>query len=92
MANDVELPGLPASDETSLTRNSYDGFYNVKAREFWGKNRIVSRKVDDFQSCRHYFVSKDAEIRCRNCNMGFPSGLVGVIEGKLVINGKTLEL
>ena len=89
--NDV-LPALPRSDGYALERNIYDGFYKVKARDFWGKNKIVQEQVKDFEKCEHKFHVTKSGCECQKCHMGLIGPGLEVQDGRLLYKGKPLEL
>ena len=84
------LPPLPGSDERSLGRNSFDGFYRIKARDFWGQNQITRDKVEDFKDCSHYFVKADKGAECEKCHFGL-MGSFEISKGKILIKGKPVR-
>ncbi len=85
------LPPLPASDSGALQRNQYDGFYNVKTREFWGQNEVTQNEVKPFQKCDHYFVENPEGVECKNCHAGWIGNLKSK-DGKLIVNGETVSI
>ncbi len=84
------LPPLPASDERSLQWNTKDSFYDVKVRDFWGKNQVTREEIKDFKKCEHYFVHKGPDIECKKCHFGL-LGLFEVQDGKIIHQGKPVE-
>lgn len=84
------LPPLPASDESSLNSNNYDGFYDVRSRDFWGQNKIVSRKVDPFTKCKHFFIKYEDRAQCSKCNMGI-FGNFDIRDGILYMRGEPVK-
>lgn len=91
MANKSILPSLPGSDESSIQRNAYHGFYGVGARDFWGENAISSNKLEDKRKCDHYFVREGMEVRCQACFMGWVAPYdIQTKDGKLYINDKEI--
>jgi hypothetical protein len=65
---------MPPSDQDSLDRNKFDGFYKVKAREFWGENEIHHMPNTPPPVCEHEFISTKGGIICKKCN--FALGLL----------------
>lgn len=91
MDNSGVLPPLPPSDQESLDRNRFDGFYRVKARDFWGDAEI--HRIDDTPpvKCEHEFKGVQGGVRCQKCNVGL-LGPIEVREGKLFSNGEPIGL
>lgn len=91
MANKGTLPPMPPSDEDSIARNHYDGFYKRSARGFWGENEVIRIPVTKDEKCNHEFISKPNGAECQKCHFG----LVGKIEvrsGKLFYKGEQIGL
>lgn len=88
--SDESLPDLPASDSDSLNANAYDSFYDVKTREFWGQNRIVSRKVEPYKKCSHHFIKYEDRAECEQCHMGI-FGTFDVRNGILYMRGEPVK-
>ena len=84
------LPPLPGSDERSLGRNSFDGYYRIKAREFWGENQLVRDKIQDFKPCSHHFKKTDKGAKCEKCHFGL-MGSFEISEGKIILDGKPVR-
>jgi hypothetical protein len=85
------LPPLPPSDEKSIVWNQRDSFYDVRARDFWGKNQIVREIVKDYEKCNHYFIRKGSEVECKKCHFGLICELE-IKDGQLIYEGKPLEI
>lgn len=85
------LPALPPSDESALTRNHYDGFYNVKARDFWAENKIERIMEKPQTKCDHEFISTEDGALCKQCHFGLV-GKVEVRKGRLFHKGQPIEL
>ena len=85
------LPPMPPSDEGSLQRNKYDGFYRIRAREFWGDNEINMIKTTEQKKCSHEFEAMPTGARCSKCNFGL-IGSIEVRDGKLFHDSKPLNL
>lgn len=90
--SDDRLPPLPPSDGDSLNANAYDGFYDVKTKEFWGQNKLASQKVDPFHRCDHIFEKRESEIVCKKpgCSMGL-FGDFDIRDGKLYMRGEPVK-
>ena len=86
-----QLPPLPPSDEESLNKNRYDGFYEVRAKDFWGKNEVVREVVYKDKKCGHNFIYTDNGAECTKCHIGFV-GKLEVRDGNLYHHGKKLPL
>lgn len=85
------LPPLPASDRESLDRNKYDGFYKVKARDFWGENVINTFEIEEPKKCDHEFVAKPAGAECTKCHFGL-LGMFEIRAGKLFFKGDPIQI
>lgn len=85
------LPPMPPSDEQSLAWNKRDSFYDVRSRDFWGKNVLNRETIKDYEKCNHYFINKGTEVECNKCHFG----LIGSFEiqnGKLFHKGEPLGI
>ena len=95
MENDTQgqatLPPLPGSDEKSISWNVRDSFYDVRARDFWGKNNIVREVIKDYEKCNHYFVRQGPSVECKKCHFGLV-GYFEIQDGKLFYEGKPLGI
>ena len=91
---DQKLPPLPPSDAESLRKNQYDSFYKRGAREFWGENEIVREELREFNKCDHYFESRNSEVRCKHCHIGFQitNQALTIKDGKLFLNNEIVLL
>lgn len=85
------LPPMPGSDEGTLKRNQYDGFYKKRARDFWGDNSITQIPDEPAPICDHYFEANKNGARCRKCHFGL-LGSLQIKKGKLYSGGKKLPL
>lgn len=90
-SNGGTLPDLPASDSGSLQHNSYDAYYGVRARDFWGPNQINTNEVKPFQKCDHFFEANGKEIICKKCHMGL-LGPFEIRDGKLFHKGEAVGI
>jgi hypothetical protein len=87
-----KLPDLPPSDEQSLQKNAYQGFYKIGAREFWGENEINYQTVED-KKCQHYFMREGLEVRCKVCYIGWDAPYeVNTKDGKLYFKDQLVGL
>lgn len=86
--NNQHLPPLPASDPESIARNRYNGFYGVGSREYWQKAEVTLNRLQDTQTCSHYFTQAGIEVRCQKCHMGFRGSHMRAENGKLFLNEK----
>lgn len=87
---DKPLPPLPPSDVASLSQNTYDGFYQRRAREFWGENEITRIRVEPDKRCDHEFIAIPSGAQCTKCRYGL-IGHIEVREGKLFHNGDQIR-
>lgn len=85
------LPALPASDGKSIEWNRFDGFYEVKSRDFWKNAEIIREEVGLDRKCIHEFEATPDGAQCIKCHFGL-SGVLQVKEGKLYHNGEQLPL
>lgn len=85
------LPALPPSDETSLEKNAYHSFYQVGAKDFWGKSDINSEEVKPFNKCKHDLTNTETGIECKICHVGW-EGSLRVQGEKLYVNGKEFNI
>lgn len=85
------LPAIPSSSGMAFDRNYHDGFYDVKARDFWGSNTVVREEVQPFQKCEHEFRATPTGAECSKCRFGL-IGPIEVKDGKLHHNGQPLPL
>jgi len=91
MAHKGILPPMPASDQDSLDKNRFDGFYKIGSRDFWGENEINRIPDSPMKKCQHEFINIKGEIRCSKCNFGLlGSGLVA-IDGQVYAQGKPIK-
>ncbi len=91
MPDEQTLPPLPASDEKSISSNSFDSFYKTRTRDFWSENKIIRERPEEFKKCKHYFILKPGGTECKECKMGL-LGFFEVQKGKLYYKGKALGL
>lgn len=87
---DTTLPPLPRSDEEALGKNIYDGFYKVKARDFWGPNQVIRESVRPDKKCPHEFKATPSGAKCTKCHFGL-IGPIEVKKGKLIIQGEPVN-
>ena len=85
------LPALPPSDEGALERNHYDGYYNIKARDFWSGNQIERIIEKSPTKCDHEFTSTENGAVCKKCHFGLV-GKLEVRKGKLFHEGNSIGL
>jgi len=88
MAN---LPALPGSDDTSLNRNMFSGYYGVRARDFWGPNAITQEVVKPLERCDHRFVGAEGGAQCSKCHFGL-LGQFEISNGKLLFRGEPIAI
>ena len=87
---DKILPPLPPSDEGSIKYNSYDGFYKVRARDFWGDNVITRERISDDKKCPHEFKATPRGAECTKCHFGL-IGPIEIKEGHLFHKGEQIK-
>jgi hypothetical protein len=85
------LPPMPPSDQDALDRNKYDGFYKVKARDFWGENEIHRIPDQKPVSCEHEFTTVSGGIMCTKCSFGLLGVGLSVKDGKALAQGKPIS-
>lgn len=90
MDND-RLPPLPPSDRESLDRNKFDGYYEVRARDFWGENRLLHIEETENVICKHEFRLATGGVKCQKCHFGL-IGQIDVQDGKLFYQGEPIGL
>lgn len=90
MPDDI-LPPLPASDQESLDRNKFDGFYKVKARDFWGDNKITRFEEPKDMKCTHEFIASPGGAECQRCHFGL-LGHFEITDGKLFYKGDPIVI
>lgn len=88
---DTTLPPMPPSDDGSLARNHYDGFYKRSSREFWKDNKVITIKDEPFKKCDHEFKVVFNGAKCVKCHFGL-TGPIEVKDGKLYHEGKKMPL
>jgi len=88
---DTNLPPLPPSDTTSMTRNTYDANYKYTAREFWSKQAVTHIPDTTPTPCDHQFTQIPSGVECMKCHVGF-LGHFDVQRGKLFIEGRPVGL
>lgn len=76
------LPPLPGSDQESLDKNKFDGFYKVRARDFWGDNKINRFEEPKDNKHEHQFIATPTGAECEICRFG--------LFGKFEISNKKL--
>ena len=81
---------MPPSDQDSLDRNKFDGFYKVKAREFWGENEIHHMPNTPPPVCEHEFISTKGGIICKKCNFGLLGVGLSAKDGKALVQGEPI--
>lgn len=86
------LPPLPASDQESISRNVYDGFYKSGSRSFWGENVIETIKLKAYTKCEHYFERLGKEIQCKNCHIGWISSDMRTEDGVLYVGKEKVNI
>lgn len=91
MTNGKTLPPLPASDEKSISSNTFNSFYQRRSREFWGDNEITREIVKPFKKCKHYFIPGPNTAQCKKCNFGL-IGFFEIKKGKLYHKGEAIGL
>jgi len=91
MTNIGLLPPLPPSDRDSLDQNRYDGFYKVKARDFWGENEIHHLDGSPTKSCKHEFTSQKGGVRCTKCNFGLLGVGLSAKDGVALVQGEPIS-
>ena len=82
---------MPPSDQDALDKNKYDGFYKVRARDFWGDNEINRIEPEKKAKCEHEFKATPTGAECSKCGFGL-IGPIEVKDGKLFSNNKPLNL
>ena len=87
---DKVLPPLPPSDAGSLEKNSYSGFYNWKARDFWGPNEVTRIEITPDKKCQHEFKATPRGAECTKCHFGL-MGPIEVKEGRLFHKGDQIK-
>ena len=91
MDNSNTLPPLPSSDQDSMDKNKFDGFYKVRARDFWGDNAIVRVDNTPPSKCNHKFITCEGGVKCQKCHFGL-MGQLEVRDEKLFYKGELIEL
>lgn len=87
-----KLPPMPPSDQNSIQKNVYEGFYRVRARDFWGENEVnYCEPMQNVQVCDHYFVPNSDGVKCRKCGTGF-IGHFDISNGKLFHKGEPVGI
>jgi hypothetical protein len=84
------LPPMPPSDRDSLDHNKYDGFYKVKARDFWGENEIHHIKDTPIEECRHEFTTTQDGVKCTKCGFGLLGVGLSVKDGRVLAQGEPI--
>ena len=85
------LPPMPASDEQSIERNRFDGFYRMKSRDFWADAEIIHEEIGPDKKCDHEFKATPGGVKCTKCHFGL-IGALEVREGKLFHKGERIPL
>ena len=91
MPNVKSLPPLPSSDEKAISSNSFNPYYKVRTRDFWGDNETVNEHPEEFKKCKHSFIPKAGGAQCEKCSFGL-MGFFEIQNGKLYHEGKTIGL
>ena len=91
MASNEILPPLPPSDEEALSRNKFDGYYEVRARDFWGGNKVNRFEEPKQIKCEHEFELAPGGAKCQKCHVGY-QGELEVREGKLFYKGEQIKI
>jgi hypothetical protein len=95
MDNNVrKLPALPGSDNDSIAKNRFDGFYKVGSRDFWREQELnhIDLTGNDFKKCEHYFKRQEAEVICERCHSGYLGNDLEIRDGKLFARGEPLGI
>lgn len=85
------LPPMPASSGRAIEWNIKDGYYGVKARDFWDKAEVIREEIGPDIKCDHEFKVMPTGAQCSKCNFGL-IGPIEVKEAKLFYKGKRLPL
>ncbi len=85
------LPPMPPSDQDSLDRNRYDGFYKVGARDFWGENEIHRMDESPVKRCEHEFVGVEGGVKCTKCQFGLLGAGLSIKNGKVLAQGEPIR-
>lgn len=91
MRDDGILPPMPPSDQESLDRNRYDGFYKVGARDFWKESEINRFQEPPSVKCEHEFVSAQNGIKCKKCNFGLLGSGLYAKDGMAYAQGEQIK-
>lgn len=82
---------MPPSDRESLDHNKFDGFYKVRARDFWGDNKVNAFPEPVGVKCEHEFKPAEGGAKCTKCHFGL-LGQFEVQQGKLFYKGDPIGL
>ena len=84
------LPPLPPSDNESLTKNRFDGYYQVRSRDFWELNAVSSFAVIEPKKCDHEFCPHEGGAICTKCHFGL-LGQFEIYDRKLFYKGEPIK-
>ncbi len=87
----THLPPMPPSDEASLEKNTYDGFYEIGSRDFWGENKVERIPEKPFRKCDHFFISAPGGIACTKCHFGLLGSELSTQDGKAYARGEQID-
>ena len=90
MDNQV-LPPMPPSDDESLAKNRYDGFYKTTAREMWADAQIIRIEDKPYEKHEHNFAAAQGGAKCTKCHFGL-LGQFEIQNGKLFYKGEPIGL
>lgn len=86
------LPPLPPSDQEALDKNKFDGFYQVKARDFWRDAEINRMDDTPMKKCTHEFKTATDGVECEKCHFGLVANNIEIRNKKLFYKGEPIGL
>ena len=91
MATEV-LPPMPASDETSMSRNAQNHYYGEKSADFWAGAQVIRIEDEPPKQCDHYFERNEkGEVVCKKCHFGFVANFE-IQDGQLLERGEPVRI
>lgn len=86
------LPPMPASDESSMSKNAQNHYYGEKSGDFWAGAQVIRIEDEPPKQCDHYFEGNDkGEAVCKKCHFGFV-GIFEILDGQLLVRGEPIKI
>ena len=87
-----KLPPLPPSDSESLSKNTFDPYFRIGARDFWKGNHVEQIILKESKECDHRFQYTVDGVECKKCRIGWVGKELGVRDEALYVNNELVSL